>query len=176
MLQGFFLTRNFCSKILTSFFPRAAQHTSSFLCFLCLLHLLGAPGSFALKPPLLTFSLIIFSMQRALTASSRASVLSSASSARAPLSRFRPTLPAGLGLQQQRFAHKVCLQPSVAPWVSGHGASIFLQLVRCQCPTLTVTYGRSLNSVWRDVHHFSRVWTLLPKLFLRHWGQKEEVY
>ncbi|EGE83924.1 chaperonin [Blastomyces dermatitidis] len=42
-------------------------------------------------------------MQRALSSTSRASVLSSASSTRAPLSRFRP---AGLSLQQQRFAHK----------------------------------------------------------------------
>ncbi|KLJ06564.1 chaperonin GroEL [Blastomyces silverae] len=42
-------------------------------------------------------------MQRALSSTSRASVLSSASSTRAPLSRFRS---AGLSLQQQRFAHK----------------------------------------------------------------------
>ncbi|OAL69436.1 heat shock protein 60 [Trichophyton violaceum] len=45
-------------------------------------------------------------MQRALSASSRASVLASAASTRTQLSQFRPALAAGVSLQQQRYAHK----------------------------------------------------------------------
>ncbi|DAA77084.1 TPA_exp: Uncharacterized protein A8136_6850 [Trichophyton benhamiae CBS 112371] len=45
-------------------------------------------------------------MQRALSASSRASVLASAASTRTQLSQFRPALAAGISLQQQRYAHK----------------------------------------------------------------------
>ncbi|EFR00790.1 chaperonin GroL [Nannizzia gypsea CBS 118893] len=45
-------------------------------------------------------------MQRALSASSRASVLASAASTRTRLSQFRPALAAGVSLQQQRYAHK----------------------------------------------------------------------
>ncbi|KAK2873237.1 chaperonin [Arthroderma sp. PD_2] len=44
-------------------------------------------------------------MQRALSATSRASVLSSAAS-RTQLSQFRPALATGISLQQQRYAHK----------------------------------------------------------------------
>lgn len=47
-------------------------------------------------------------MQRAFSSASRASVLSSGASTRASLARTHPGLSAGLGLQQQRFAHKVC--------------------------------------------------------------------
>ncbi|KAK2766210.1 chaperonin [Arachnomyces sp. PD_36] len=45
-------------------------------------------------------------MQRALSSTSRASVFHSGASTRASLGRTRPALSAGLGLQQQRFAHK----------------------------------------------------------------------
>ncbi|KAM5456383.1 chaperonin [Microsporum audouinii] len=45
-------------------------------------------------------------MQRALSASSRASVLASAAATRSQVSQFRPALAAGVSLQQQRFAHK----------------------------------------------------------------------
>ncbi|KAM5468695.1 chaperonin [Microsporum audouinii] len=45
-------------------------------------------------------------MQRALSASSRASVLASAAATRSQASQFRPALAAGVSLQQQRFAHK----------------------------------------------------------------------
>ncbi|EEQ34001.1 chaperonin [Microsporum canis] len=45
-------------------------------------------------------------MQRALSTSSRASVLASAAATRSQVSQFRPALAAGVSLQQQRFAHK----------------------------------------------------------------------
>lgn len=64
-------------------------------------------------------------MQRAFSSASRASVLHSGASTRASLARTRPALSAGLGLQQQRFAHKVRCYPDCYEISREHDESIF---------------------------------------------------
>lgn len=69
----------------------------------CIILLLGVLVPFAV----LLFLIHLYStMHRAISASSRSSLLSAAGSSRGQLSKLRP---AGVSLQQQRFAHKVCL-------------------------------------------------------------------